>query len=242
LRFLLMLVLLLAAMSSSTRGQQQPQTQPLGIIGLSRNAFIDNAEASVGDSVFSGDSLSTRENGNLQLRVGSVSLYLGVSSAAHIYRAPYGAVVELNRGAAVYVTSAGKEKLVIVALDIHVTPDVSEPDIGIVSIENPCEVSVYSRRGQVSVQLTEDSHVVGRGEAYRIHAENKITYREYLSPEASDYHRHHVHEPCAAKSTAHNQYPKAPIEPGHFERSVIPGIAILDGFLIRKALESPDRP
>ena len=228
-------------MSSYARGQQQPQTQPLGIIALSANAFIGDNVASVGDSVFSGDSLSTSENGNLQLRVGSLSLYLGASSAAHIYRAPYGAVVELNRGSAVYIISAGKENLVIMALDIRVIPDVSEPDIGIVTIENPCELMVTSSRGQVNVQYGKESRIVAQGEGYRVHVDSKITYREYVSPEATDYHRHHEHELCPAGNKAHNE-PPPPRDGPHFERIAIPGTAISLWFVIRKALESPDRP
>jgi len=58
----------------------------------------------------------------LLVRVGPLSLELQGSSAVHIYRAPYGAIVELNRGTVVYTTPGTQENIVIVASDVRVTP------------------------------------------------------------------------------------------------------------------------
>lgn len=42
-----------------------------------------------------------------------------------------------------------------------------------------------------------ESHLVEEGKAYRVRAESKISYGEYLSPDADNYHRYHEREPCA---------------------------------------------
>jgi hypothetical protein len=233
--------LLAAVLGSPLLAQEQAPTPALGIIVRSTNAFIDNAATSEGASVYSGDYLSTQENGALQLRVGALSLQLEASSAVHIYRAPYGAVVELNRGSVIYTTPGGNENLVIVGLDVRVTPDTTQPDLGRVSVEDPCEVKVYSQRGQAHVQSGKESKQVEQGKAYRVRAENKISYREYLSPDASDYHRYHEHVPCAAADTLHARAPIAPAQ-SHFVLLAGTVAGIVSTIAVYKGMESPDHP
>lgn len=220
----------------------QSQAPPIGVILKSTGASIGNAPASDGSSVFSGDYLSTQDNGSLLLRVGPLSVELESSSALHIYSAPYGAVIELNRGSVVYTTPGGKENLVIVASDVRVTPDLSLPDLGRVTIDNPCEVTVYSQRGQANAQVGKEAHLVEQGKAYRVRAENKISYREYLSPDATDYHRYHQHEPCAPLEMVHGGH--SPIAPAQNHFLLVSGVVIGAGagLGVWKAFESPDRP
>lgn len=89
------------------------------------------------------------------------------------------------------------------------TPDVSLPDLGRVTIDNPCEVSVYSQRGQASAKVGSESHLLEEGKAYRVRAENKISYREYVTPDASDYHQYHEHEPYAPADMVKGHLPAA---------------------------------
>jgi hypothetical protein len=222
------------------------QTQSLagpamGVVVKSNGGSIGRLGTSEGSSVYSGDYLSTDDNGLLMVRVGKISLELESSSAMHIYTAPYGAVVELNRGSLVYNTPGGNVNVVIVAADVRVTPDVSGPDLGRVSIENPCEITVYSQRGQANAKVGDETHVVEESKAYRVRAENKISYREYLSPDASDYHRYHDHEPCAAADMVHGHLP---IAPGQSRFLLISAslIGLGTGLGVWKAMESPSRP
>jgi hypothetical protein len=231
-----------AALASPLPAQEPSQTAALGIVVQCVRGSIGNAAASNGDSVYSGDYLSTDDNGSLLVRVGVLSLQLESSSALHIYRTPYGAVVELNRGSVVYTTPGGKENLVIVASDVRITPDVSLPDFGRVTIENPCEISVYSQRGQANAKSGKEAHLVEEGKAYHVRADNKITYREYLSPDADDYHKHHEHEPCpAALDTVRGKLPIAPAA-SHFLLVAGTATGIGVGIAIWKTVESPDRP
>jgi hypothetical protein len=234
-------VLMFAAFCAAPLPAQTPQTQVLGIVVRSSQASIGNAIASDGATVYSGDYLSTEENGSMLVRVGALSVELESASALHIYRAPYGAVLELNRGSVVYTTPGVKENLVIVASDVRITPDLSLPDLGRVSIDNPCEITVYSQRGQADAKSGKESHVVEEGKAYHVRADNKISYRKFLSPDDDDYHRYHEHEPCAALDTIHSKLPVGALG-SHFALAAGVLIGAGGGILVWKAMESPDHP
>jgi len=236
----LVILVLSIALASPLLAQSQPQSPALGIVVTSSAASIGNSPASEGASIYSGDYLSTQDNGSLLLRVGPVTLQLESSSALHIYSAPYGAVVELNRGSVIYTTPGGKQNVVIVASDVRVTPDPALADLGRVTIDNPCEVTAYNQRGRANVQVGHESRFIEQGKAYRVRAEAKISYREYLSPDDSDYHRHHDHEPCAVYMT-HLRLPAAPM---HDPFALTSAAFIAAGTVIGvyKAMESPDRP
>jgi hypothetical protein len=238
--FLAMLALSLAS-AAPLLAQSGAATPALGLIIKSVSASVGDGAASDGASIYSGDYLFTGDNGSLLVRVGPMSVELQASSALHIYRAPYGAVIELNRGSVIYSTPGGKENLVIVASDVRVTPDPSLPELGRVTIDNPCEITVYSQRGQANAKVGSESHVVEEGKAYRVRAENKISYREHLSPDADNYHRYHEHEPCAPVEMVKGHLPIAPAT-SHF--LLVSGVLIGAGAGIAtwKSLESPDRP
>lgn len=233
--------LVLAAPSASA---QTPSGAPaLGLIANTINGNVGDAAAIEGSTVYSGDYLSTREGGSMLVRFGSLSLELQPSSGAHIYRAPYGVIVELNHGTATYATPGSQQNLVIVASDVRVTPVLSLADMGRVSLEDPCHVSVYSQRGQVDVQTGPESRVVEEGKAYRVTAMNEVSYRDFVSPDVSDYHSYHTHRACAAPTqTVHSNRAAIAAGTSHFVlvSSVVVGAAT--GILIYKALESPSRP
>ncbi|HYA62266.1 MAG TPA: hypothetical protein VED66_03635 [Candidatus Sulfotelmatobacter sp.] len=221
--------------------QSQAQNPALGLVTKSAGGFIGDAPAPDGSSVYSGDYLSTEENGALYVRVGALSFQLEPSSALHIYRAPYGAVVELDRGSVIYTTPGTKENLVIVASDVRVTPELSLSDLGRVTIDNPCEITVYSQRGQADVLAGKESRNVEEGKAYRVRALNQVTYRRYLSPDDTDYHRYHDHEPCALQDMASGH---APIAAAHSRFLLVTAALVggATGVAIWKVYESPDKP
>lgn len=221
--------------------QTAPQNPALGLVAKATGALVGNVAADEGASVFSGDSLSTQENGSLLVRVGALALELQGSTAVHIYRTPYGAIVELDRGSVVYTTPGGQQNLVIVASDIRVTPVLAVSDLGRVSLDDPCNVTVYSQRGQANVQAGSESHFVEQGKAYRVRAENEVSYRKYLSPDESDYHNYHDHHPCAPVEMVKGH---APIAAGQSRFLLVTAVVVgtATGIGVWKALESPDRP
>jgi hypothetical protein len=230
----------IALAAASTFAQSSPQTATLGLVAKTAAAQVDNAEALEGSSIYSGDYLSTSDRGSLLVRIGALSLELQPSTTAHIYRAPYGAVVELNHGSVLYTTPGGEQNLVIVASDVRVTPSIVNADFGRVTMEDPCDITVYSQTGEANVQVGSEKRTVEQGKAYRVHAENELSFRKYLSPDADDYHRYHDHRPClAAIPQGH-----APIAGGinHFVPLAAGSAALITGIAVWKVLESPDRP
>jgi len=235
------IVFVFSCASVPAEAQTPPVNPSLGLVAKSVSAHIGDAAAPEGSTVYSGDYLYTEDAGSMLVRVGALSLELLGSSAVHIYRAPYGAIVELNRGAVVYTTPGTQENIVIVVSDVRVTPVLALADLGRVSMDNPCEITVFSQRGQVNVQVGSESRLIEETKAYRVRAINEPSYRKYLSPDASDYHDFHEHRPCAPVEMVKG---KLPISPGHsrflYLTAGVVGIATAWG--VGEALESPHRP
>ena len=228
--------------ASGDCAQQQLPATALGIVVKAQNALIGNATLTDGATIYTADYLSTGDNGDLLIRIGALSLELQPSTAVHIYRAPYGAVVELNHGTVLYTTPGTHENIVIVANDVRVTPNIALPDMGRVTIDDPCNVNVYSQRGQADVRTGNESRTVEEGKAYRVRGDNEISYRKYVSPDDNDYHDYHGHRPCAAaEQTVHGH---APIAAGssHFLLVAGTAAAVLTVIGVKEAFESPARP
>jgi hypothetical protein len=226
---------------SSSFAASQNQGAALGLVVKAQNAQLGNSAITDGGTIYSGDYLSTGQSGSLLIRIGALSLELQGSSSMHIYSAPYGAIAELDSGTVVYTTAGTHENIVIVADDVRVTPALSMATLGRVSLDDPCNMTVYSQRGQANVQSGSESHDVEEGKAYRVRGENEISYRKYLSPDANDYHDYHGHKPCAPVEMVKGH---APIAAGQSRFLLVTGIVAggLTGFGVWKALESPDRP
>jgi len=241
-RSLTLLVFSLFVIAAKPAFAQTAQQAPaLGLIAKCTGAKIGNAAASEGSSIFSGDLLSTDDSGSMLLRIGPMSLDLQKSTEVHIYRAPYGAVVELNRGTVLYTTPGNAQNLVVVANDVRVTPSLTSADFGSVTIDDPCNITVHSQQGEANVQVGSENRTVEQGKAYRVRAENKISYRKYLSPDADNYHDYHEHTPCAAADMVHGH---PPIAPGQNHFLLVAGalIGAGTGVAIYKTLESPSQP
>jgi hypothetical protein len=233
---------LVALPAVSSHAQTQPNTTaaPLGLVVRAQKAHIGEPALTEGSTIYSGDYVSTEDGGSVLIRIGGLSLELQSASSAHVYRTPYGAVAELNHGTAFYTTPGGHENLVIVASDVRVTPVLSSADIGRVTIDNPCNVTVASQRGQADVRVGSESHGVEEGKAYRVHAENEISYHQWVSPDSDKYHDYHSHKPCApVMAKGHS-----PIFPGQSRFMLVAGIVGggLTVWGVAEALESPSRP
>jgi len=233
--------LVISCVAVPALAQTPPANSALGLVAKSAGGHIGDPAARAGDTVNNGDSLSTENGGSMLVRVGPLSLELQGYSEAQIYRAPYGAIVELHRGAVVYSTPGGRGNIVIVASDVRVTPALLLADVGRVSMVNPCEIVVYSQRGQVDVQVGSESHLIVESKTYRVRALYQLSYREYVSPDAEDYHSYHDHRPCPPFEMAQG---KPAVIPGHSHFLYIAGgaIGIATAWGVDEALESPNRP
>jgi len=239
---LLGVALVLTSAAIPMRAQTQASTPALGLVSKALNSKVGDSPVAEGATIYSGDYLSTGDGGLLQVRIAALSLELQASSSAHIYRTPYGAIVELDRGTVVYSTPGSQSNLVIVGNDVRVTPVLAVADLGRVTINDPCDVTVYSQRGQADVRTGNESRTIEEGKAYRIRGDNEISYRKYVSPDDNDYHDYHGHKPCAAAlQTVHGH---APVAAGssHFLIAAGTAAAVLTVISVKEAFESPARP
>jgi hypothetical protein len=237
----------LSGVVNSTSVEISAQTVPaantsLGIVTNISSAHIGSSAGAEGATIFSGDYLSTDAGGVLQVRVGNVSIELQGSSSAHIFQAPYGVIVALNRGTLVYNKPSGLPNVVIVTSDVRITPVVSLPDTGRVSAEDPCNLMIQSQRGQANVQVGSASQLVEQGKAFRVRPISSVIERTSVSPDADNYHESHQHQSCPGPAqTFKNPPPKAPSFSPFTAVAVGAAIAV-PIVAVHEALESPNRP
>ena len=214
---------------------------PLGMVAKSVSARVGNNAANDGETVYSGDLLSTQDGGSLLVRIGPLSFQLEGNSSAYIFRTPYGGIVELLKGSGVYEKPEGPQNIVIVASDVRVTPVLSLPGVGRFHMDDPCRISVVVQRGQASVRVGTETKLIESGKSYRVSPEYAVSIQEARSPEADDYHNSHYHRPCAGSQSAQG---RPPIAPGHskFIYVATGGAIVLTLIPTLEALESPDRP
>jgi hypothetical protein len=214
----------------------------LGVVTKSLSAHLGSSAGAEGATIFSGDYLSTDAGGVLQVRVGNLSVELQASSTAHIFQAPYGVIVALNRGTLAYNKPSGLPNVVIVTSDVRITPVVSLPGTGRVSAEDPCNLMIQSERGQANVQVGSASQLVEQGKAFRVRPISSVSERTSVSPDADNYHESHQHQPCQGPTqTLNNQRPK----PASFSpfTAVAVGVGIAGTIIpLVGAFESPSRP
>jgi len=218
------------------------ENAPLGMVAKTLSAHIGSSDSAEGETIFSGDLLSTDAGGVLVVRVGNLSLELQGGSAAHIFRANYGVVVALSRGSVAYNKPSGQPNVVIVASDVRITPVVSTASSGRVSVDDPCNLLIHSQRGQVYVQVGSASQLVEQGKAFRVRPISSVSERTSVSPDADNYHESHQHQPCQGPAqTFNNQRPKFPSFSPF--TAVAVGVAIVGTTIpLVGALESPSRP
>ena len=213
----------------------------LGLVGKSISAHVGNSEATEAETVYSGDSISTDARGTLLVLIGSLTLQLESNSSAHVFKAPYGAVVELTRGAALYGTRGGQQNLVIVASDVRVTPFTGTAALGRVNVDDPCKISVFSQKGQAAVQVGSETKTVEQGKAFKISAEYSTNAQDSHPPDADDYHSSHYHRPCSAAQGTGTHRP-VPAGQSRFVYFATGAVAVATVVPVVKALESPNRP
>ena len=190
-----------------------------GTVVYAESAHIGTAAASVGATVFAGDKLDTEQvRGGLQIRAGAARVLLTASS-----RLVWGAEgrspsATLTGGTAAFST-AGAKAFVLHAGTATFRPRGDESTVAKVTLLNPRELVVRCSRGAVLIAVEDDVRVIPESTAYRV----------VLDPEA------------AAQGTW-GQNPPHPPARSKFIWYAIGFTALVTGFALYEALESPDRP
>ena len=138
-----------------------------GTVVFVNRGRVGNANASVGATVFSGDSLSTDQVGSMQIRAGAARLLLAGGSTAILAQDEASAAATLTAGTATFSTANSKAFALHVASAI-IRPNTDQPTIGKVTVMGPKELVVKSVRGSLQIAVEDDVREIPEGEAYRV--------------------------------------------------------------------------
>lgn len=194
----------------------------LGTIVYANRAHVGAAQASVGATVFGGDRLSTEQHGSVQVRVGTARLLLsGASSATFSEDASPAATLTI--GSATFST-ANSKSFTLRAASALIRPNADKPTIGQVTLLNPKELVVRCTRGSLSFAVDDDVRVVPEGAAYHVYLDKS--------------------DPQGPQGAGTKGYGGSPIKAAKskFIWYAIGVVAVVTGFAVDEALESPDRP
>ena len=189
------------------------QTASLGVITQSSGGHINNAVASVGTTIYTGDRVATDANGTLSLRSGSVQLVLSEDSAMLLNHDDSGLTPTLQRGSVAFRVESGAA-FRIGAADVRVRPQSPALTVGQMTLEN-CAVLVTSRVQALEVTAGKETKIVEEGKSYRVLLRGACGSQPNWTPMAA----------------AHSRFFLVPI--------VVGAITI---WAVHEALESPDRP
>jgi hypothetical protein len=221
---------------------QAAQNKALGILLESQEGRIGSSPASAGSSIYLGDILNTDPGGRMIIRVGQTTYQLLGDSSAAFYPGQTSTIAELRRGT-ILVSTSTTETFQIYASDVRIEAEQERPISGQVSLKSPCELEVTSQAGIFDVIAGNDKRTVEHDKGLRVIPEHSVDPRDAtISPEDSEYHRHHTHAACAIAAAQNTG--KAPIAAGNsrFVYFAI-GVAVVIGTIpVIKAYESPDRP
>jgi hypothetical protein len=199
-----------------------------GTVVSADRAHVGTAAASVGATVFAGDKLDTERMGSLQLRSGAARVVLTGSSHL-VWGTEEGSTSGTLTGGTVAFSTASAGAFVLHAGSAAFKPRSDEPTVANVTLLNPKELVVRCTRGAVLIAVEDDVRVIPEGSAYRVVLDPEAAARAAEPP-----------APSMPASWGQNQ----PIKAGKskFIWYAIALTALITGFAVYKALESPDRP
>ena len=199
-------------------------TPGLATVVSAERAHVGRAAASVGTTVFPGDSLDTEELGSLQVRAGAARLLLPAASRVTWSAEEGTAAATLKNGTAMFSTANAKA-FALHASTATIRANGDGPTVGSVSIVNPKELRVSCSRGSLAISVEDDTKTIAEGTAYRV----------VLDPDS-------VSDDGAAGGGPAAQ--KRPRMAGRdrFVMYVIIAAGVATGIVLHFALESPDKP
>jgi hypothetical protein len=215
-------------------------------------AQVGNTTLTPGATAFSGDLLTTRDNGLIQVHVKQVRLALGENSSMRIFRQEERTVIELERGVLTYSAPGTGESITVYAQDVKFVPDTSRPAEGQISVQSRCELNASAVRSTIAATSGRETKIIEESKSFSVTSEIGVEYRDSWQPVPADYpdfprdaqyHHSHSHAACAVAYNTQSHNPiKPPIGDGHFREIAVGIIAVSSSIPIIKALESPHKP
>lgn len=190
------------------------QTASAGVVLQSASARLNTTDASVGTTIFDGDRMETQEKGALSLRSGQVQLTLSEQSTVWMNHENVILAPTLQRGTITFRAETG-EGVEIRADDVLVRPHSHLLTVGEVTLQD-CDVLVTARTQSLEVTAGKETKVLEEGKTYRV-------VRKGTCPTALNH---------SALPPGQSRFFLLPF-------AIVPPIVI---WVLREALESPDRP
>jgi len=144
---------------------------PFGILTQAYDAYLNEAAAFPGLSVFDGEDVSTGTDGRLSVRVGLATVSLAGSSGASLHGMDCGAHVDLNAGTVAF-RSPENVIVEIHAEEAFLRPEKNQLTQAEVTILSPKVLQVRARRGDLAFRYSEEFQVLPEGETYRIYLDS----------------------------------------------------------------------
>ena len=138
-----------------------------GTIVSAERASVGTANASVGSTIFAGDTLRTDRTGSLQVRAGAARLLITASSQV-TWGAEDGIPEATLQIGTVAFSTANAKAFVVRAGSAVFRPESDQPTVGNVTVLNPKELVVRCSRGALTIAVEDDVRVVPEGTAYHV--------------------------------------------------------------------------
>ena len=201
-----------------------PTTASLGMVLTADRAHVGDASASVGTTVYSGDRLSTEQQGSVQVRAGAARLLLLSASSAMVNDNDGTPSAKLLTGTATFSTG-NAHAFTLYASTAAIRAQSDGPTIGQVTFLSAKELLVVSKRGPLTVTVDGETQTIEAGKAYHV----------YLDPDMAA---------AQGPSGAGGGHGKGPLAAGRsrFLIVVVTVAAIATYFALDEAFESASRP
>jgi hypothetical protein len=142
--------------------------KPVGILTTAYDAYLNEAEAFGGVSVFEGEILSTDPDGKMGVQMGAGKIALGGSTRATLHPTGTGAHVDMS-GGSIFFASREKGEVEIHVAEGLVRPMSGQLTRGEVTLLGPKILQITARTGDLAFSYHEEFQVLPEGETYRIY-------------------------------------------------------------------------
>lgn len=141
----------------------------VGFVSHAEGAYIGDAFASVGASIYDGDRLSTEAGGSMRLTIGTAALHLAPQTSLTLHLADSGHDTDVELAAGILAFAAAKPPSIAVRADsawIHC--GASFPVAAQIRVVNTKELQIRAQRGSLELTYKGESAVIPEGLAYRV--------------------------------------------------------------------------
>ena len=213
-----------------------------GVVVDAKDAQVGESSLTRGASLYTGDVVSTRSGGHVQLRVRQSRFELIGESYGAFFPGVNSAVAELRYGTLIGALSSPSETFEIFASDVRIVPKSERPILAQITMNSSCDLQIKVQHGSLEATVGKETKILEEGHSYDVIPEVSLKYSRNpaISPDESEYHRGHEHASCALAA----QSGKRPLPAGSSHFKILVGAAVATATIIPLVAEaeSPSLP